>query len=770
MSLSPNRRLAAIMFTDIAGYSTIMSEDETKAVAILKKKDSILKPLISNHKGNLVKNIGDGSLSYFNSAVDAVRCAKELQKSLKKDKEIKIRVGIHLGDIVLENNDIFGDGVNVASRLESMALEGSILISKEVYDQLLNHAEFEAISLGLQSLKGVGRLIEVYGIKDKYLTTPKQDDYKNNLIQAHKNDDGAPSVAIVPFKNKGKDEHIFYSYGISAGIVKRCSQAGMIRVESLSNVEKIENYTSLSATSLADTLSVKYIVTGSLWKLDSIFQLSIEVYDSEESMIVWSDHFEEDWSNLSLIKTKLSDGVLKTLSKDSTPPSDVNTIDSIAYEYYLKAKYSYLKRQNSEDTEIVRSMYKKAFKLDSKLINAKLGLGETYLETGNYNKAKEIFKEGIAIAEKLNDLDAKATAFDGIGNIHWHKGNYDKSLENLYVSLDIMKELDNQSGIAKSLHHIGHNYYYKGEYDKADEYYSRSIAIIEKLGDRNGMGHALLSLGNIYEVKNDSDKALSCYQESYSINKELNDKYAAGYAQMGIGNIYIKLAKYDDAIECYNLALDTRLEIEDKNGIAHLHHNIGVTYERMHDYSAALESFNKALNLTNELEDKYSSSASLKHLGEIHRIMGDYTSSIAAHNKSLDIRKNMQQNNYVVESLNCLGFTYYLDDDLENAKLLLDEVNTIEFKDQEQALINKLYLALVSSDLVADFNLDKITDEIKAIDGLSYEMCYVIYKVGGDSSYLNLAKETLEKLQDSNSVSDLSSYPIPIKILLELDS
>ena len=108
MSLPPDRRLAAIMFTDIVGYSKIMSSDEAKAVAILKEKNSILEPLISNHKGNLVKNMGDGSLSYFNSAIDAVRCAKELQESLQKKDKIKISVGIHLGDLVLENNDIFG--------------------------------------------------------------------------------------------------------------------------------------------------------------------------------------------------------------------------------------------------------------------------------------------------------------------------------------------------------------------------------------------------------------------------------------------------------------------------------------------------------------------------------------------------------------------------------------------------------------------------------------------------------------------------------------
>ena len=189
----------------------------------------------------------------------------------------------------------------------------------------------------------------------------------------------------------------------------------------------------------------------------------------------------------------------------------------------------YEKRQNSEDTEISRSMFKKAVKLDSRLIDAKLGLGETYRETGKYKKAMQIFKEGITKAEELNDTRAKGMAYECIGNIHWHKGKYDKSLENLYISLDIMNNLNDQAGMAKSLHHIGHNYYYKGDYDKAHDYYNRSIKIVEKLGDKNGMGHALLSLGNIHEVKNNIEEALSCYEESYSISTELDDKYADAY-------------------------------------------------------------------------------------------------------------------------------------------------------------------------------------------------------------------------------------------------
>ncbi len=141
MSSTIERKLAAIMFTDIAGYTSQMSKDEAVAINLLNKKESVLKPLIKEHNGTYVKSTGDGSLSHFNSAVDAAMCAKKLQESIYDDKDLNVRVGVHLGDTIFEKGDIRGDGVNIASRLESMAVEGGVFISKEVQDQLINQKD-----------------------------------------------------------------------------------------------------------------------------------------------------------------------------------------------------------------------------------------------------------------------------------------------------------------------------------------------------------------------------------------------------------------------------------------------------------------------------------------------------------------------------------------------------------------------------------------------------------------------------------------------------
>ena len=173
----PTRKLAAIMFTDIAGFTQSMSKSESVTLDLLEQKRSIIKPLLDEHEGTFVKEIGDGTLSYFDSAINASTCAVKLQEKTY-DTDINIRVGIHIGDIVFKGDDVFGDGVNVAARLESIAPSGGVCVSKSVYDELLNKDKFDGIELGLQSLKGVGRLVEVFGLKGGKLNEPDPSKYK----------------------------------------------------------------------------------------------------------------------------------------------------------------------------------------------------------------------------------------------------------------------------------------------------------------------------------------------------------------------------------------------------------------------------------------------------------------------------------------------------------------------------------------------------------------------------------------------------------------
>lgn len=170
--MSQSRQLAAIMFTDIVGYSALMQKDENQAIALRKRHREIFDSITEKHNGKIMQYYGDGTLSIFNSAIDAVQCGTDLQLRFREDPEIPVRIGVHLGDIVFDKHDIIGDGVNIASRIESLGIPGSVLISNKINDEIANKSSFRTESLGEFALKNISSPQEVFAIKHPGLTVP----------------------------------------------------------------------------------------------------------------------------------------------------------------------------------------------------------------------------------------------------------------------------------------------------------------------------------------------------------------------------------------------------------------------------------------------------------------------------------------------------------------------------------------------------------------------------------------------------------------------
>ncbi|MDP6685275.1 MAG: tetratricopeptide repeat protein, partial [Candidatus Marinimicrobia bacterium] len=567
------------------------------AISLLNKKESILKPLIAKHNGTYVKSTGDGSLSHFNSAVDAATCAKRLQESIYDDKDLNVRVGVHLGDTIFEKGDIRGDGVNIASRLESMAVEGGVFVSKEVHDQLANQKEFEGVSLGLQSMKGVGRLIEVYGLKGDKLSEPNPIEYQENKVAVH-SDDEVPSIAIIPFENKGADEDVFYAYGISVDLISDVSSAGLIRVASK---KQIEDAGDLPQDELAQKLFVRYIANGELWRMGDMFQLSVELYDTKDKKVVWSDRWQEKWDNLPTIKMNLSDGLLKALDTTSKVERKVETTNTEAYEFYLKAKYKYEKRENTDDTEIARGLLKKAIELDDNLILAKNLLGTSYIEMGDYEEAMEIYTPVLQQAKELGDKQGMGSSLGNIGGVHYHKSDYDTALDYYNRLLSIREEIGDKQGMGSSLGNIGIMYDIKGDDGKALDYYGRSLAIQEEIGDKRGMGYSLNSIGTVHKEKGDYDKALDYDKRSLTIREEIGDKRGMGYSLLSIGGVHYHKSDYDTALDYYNRSLAIQEEIGDKRGMGYSLNSIGIVHSNKGDYDKALDYLEKSLAIQKEI-------------------------------------------------------------------------------------------------------------------------------------------------------------------------
>jgi TolB-like protein len=476
---------------------------------------------------------------------------------------MNVRVGIHVGDIVLDDGDVYGDGVNVASRLESMSPVGGICVSNTVYDELRNKKDFDGVELGLQSLKGVGRLIEIYGLKGDLLTEPKPSDYQDNKIAVH-SDDEVPSIAIIPFENKGADEDVFYAYGISADLISDCSSAGLIRVAGLKDIENLD-YKNLQYDELASKLFVRYVSHGSLWKRGDLFQLSIELYDTKDKKVIWSDRWEEKWDNLPIIKEYLSDGLLKSLS---TKPKEVKKSDNIntqAYEYYLKGKYRLKNAETIEDKEIVRGLLQKAIELEDTLMDAKEWLSWLYVNEGDFVTGMEIFSNTLKQADELGVKRNMGSCLEGIGFIYFKKGDFNNALKYLERALKIFEKLEDKSGMTSVLLHICVVCSINGNLDKAFDFNMRQLEICKETDDKRGVGITNTVISQLYWRQGDLDKALEHGIHALEIIENFGWKWDKYYPLCLIGTFYMDKGDFDRAIEYLEQSYVIQKDIGDKD-------------------------------------------------------------------------------------------------------------------------------------------------------------------------------------------------------------
>ncbi len=523
MSSTVERKLAAIMFTDIAGYTAQMSADESKAIDLLNKKESILKTLLENHKGTFVKAIGDGTLTYFESAVNAATCAVKLQEITYDNPDLNIRAGIHIGDIVFKDDDVFGDGVNISSRLESMAPVGGVCVSKNVYDELINQDGFEGVDLGLQSLKGVGRLVEVYGLKGSKLKEPDPSDYQENKVAVHK-DEEVPSITIIPFDNKGADEDVFYAYGISSDLISDIASAGVIRVAGMKEVEDLGD---MPFKDKAKKLNTRYVSTGTLWKMGEMFQLSIELHDTKESTIIWSDRWQEKWENLTIIKEKLSISLLETLNTKPKVESSIANHNTEAYEYYLKAKFK-IESQGltKEGIEVGRSLADKAIELDPLLIEPRALLMATYVQVGEFKTVAKMAKVIKELAKKSDNPKHLAAGYA----MH---------------ALQIFMEGFNTSGELD-----------KSNLKKVKSLLEKSMAINKNINDLKNLAKGKGMMVMLFGLIGDFKKSISLSEELIALGKKVDDKPEMMKSYMNIAMTYDRMGDYTNAIKYINIFVD----------------------------------------------------------------------------------------------------------------------------------------------------------------------------------------------------------------------
>ena len=249
------------------------------------------------------------------------------------------------------------------------------------------------------------------------------------------------------------------------------TSAGLIRVASLKDIEKLE-YQELETSALAKKLFVRYVAQGTLWKMDSIFQLSMEIFDTELSKVIYTKRWQTNWKDLATIKDDLSDNILETLEIEVIRDVEDQIVESNpeAYEYYLKGKYKFEKRVSIEDLEIARGFFQKAIELDSSLLKAMNALAKTYAFTNEYDRSIEIYNKALKRSEELNNKVQKAYALNGLGTSYIYRdGDLDKALEYYEKGSELAKETGDKTLNTFFLNNIAIIHNQRGDSEKALE-------------------------------------------------------------------------------------------------------------------------------------------------------------------------------------------------------------------------------------------------------------------------------------------------------------
>ena len=413
--MTPHKRqLAAIMFTDIVGYTSLMGRDEDKGLALLRKNREIQKPLIEKHKGKWIKEMGDGMLAQFDSAYNATLCAIEIQKKAKKEFKGQLRIGLHIGEIIMENEDIFGDGVNIASRIESLTDPEGIYLSEALQKALHNHTDIQTKYLAEVSLKNVDEPVRIYCVVGTDLCMPSQlkiqqlksgiekDSLTNKrffkspifyvlisillvslfTIQywyAFKPPRVVEAIAVLPFTNlTGNSEEQYFVDMMHDAVIGEISKIGDLIVKSRTSTLQFRD-TKLSIPEIARMLNVDAIIESTVYKTGDSVLIQVQLIQARPvEDHIWSQEFERDTRNILSLYGELAKSVAREVEVQLTPQEEIQLthseeVNPEAYKAYLKGQFHWNKL-SKEDLDIAENYFNLAKEIDPDFALAYIGL------------------------------------------------------------------------------------------------------------------------------------------------------------------------------------------------------------------------------------------------------------------------------------------------------------------------------------------------------------------------------------------------------------
>ena len=446
-----DRRLAAIFAGDIAGYSRLMGVDEEGTMRQLKAhRKQLVDPKITEHRGRVVKTTGDGMLVEFVSVVDAVRCAVDIQRGMAErnsevppDKRIEFRVGINVGDIISDSNDIYGDGVNVAARLEALADPGGIMVSRTVYDQVRDKLSFGFEDLGEQNVKNIAHPIGVHRVSLAEGAPPAT--FKSTAA-AEPSTANRPSIAVLPFANmSGDPEQEYFADGISEDIITGLSKLRWFFVIAR-NSSFIYKGKALDVKRAARELGVRYVLEGSVRKGGNRVRITAQLIDAATNNHIWADRYDGDLTDVFALQDEITKKVVaaiepKLLEAEGIRSQNRSPEDLGAWDMVIHAN-SLFWRLTKDEGEAAIAMLRGAVErypnyAPAQSMLAFMMLVQGYLGWSGVERELLVKQAGVLATRAAGLDDSDPWAHLALGYVAYTMRRTDQAVEEFHRALDL---------------------------------------------------------------------------------------------------------------------------------------------------------------------------------------------------------------------------------------------------------------------------------------------------------------------------------------------
>jgi len=432
------RKLTAIMSADVAGYSRLMGENEQETVKTLNAYREIMASFIQQHRGRVIDSPGDNVLAEFASVVDSVQCAVAVQKELgtrnagiPENRRMQFRIGINLGDVIVDGDRIYGDGINIAARLEGLAEKGGICISGTVLGHIEGKMDLHCDYLGEKTLKNIAKRVPVYRLRQDPacadVTAPTRSDSAKR-----------PSIAVLPFTNMSSDpEQEYFSDGITEDIITGLSKVPGLRVIAR-NSTFVYKGKAVKVQEVGQELGVQYVLEGSIQKAGERVRITAQLIDAESGHHLWAERYDRNVSDIFAIQDEITVELMRAMQVKLTEGAQAcewlkrGSQNIEVYEKGMKGMACF-RRFNYEGNVEARRLFEECLRLDPVYAGAYVMLGWSHLLdlwNGWSRSPADSLNQAFESAQKALSLDAsQADAHALLGNVHLFRREFDKAIK-----------------------------------------------------------------------------------------------------------------------------------------------------------------------------------------------------------------------------------------------------------------------------------------------------------------------------------------------------